>query len=132
MEISRSEDKTIVKIETQQGRLLDGVRGFAALAQKTFHLTDIPIKVDTEDTKTIITMEITNWIFCDCDLQLTEALPIEGVEEEEEEEEEDEESDEMLMRILPELSRTTTGKMFEKYFIFFFSLRKYFRRSVGS
>ena len=104
MEICKSGDKTIVKMETQQGRILDGVRGFAGLAQNTFNLTDNPIKVETEDMKTIITMEITNWIFCDCDLQLTGARP-EGGEEGEKNE------DEMLMRILPDCNQTTAGKI---------------------
>ena len=105
MEFSKIKDQTIVKIETQQGRIVDGVRGLAGLAQRTFNLSDIPIKVETEETKTIVTMELTNWIFCDCDL--TGALPIEGGADEEEE---GEEEDELLERILPGYNRTTTGK----------------------
>ena len=119
MEISKSEDKTIVKMETQQGSIVDGVRGFAGLAQNTFNLTDIPIKVETEDTKTIITMELTNWIFCDCDLQLTGALSIEGGEEEEQQQQQEKEKEdekEMLMSNLPDCSRTSTGKNHEKYY----------------
>merc|ERR1712062_132093 len=105
MEFSKSEDKTIVKIETEQGMILDGVRGLASMAQKTFNLSsDIPIKVETDDKKTIITMEQTNWIFCDCDLPPTEALPIEGGGEEEK----DDEEEELLERILPGVNRTTT------------------------
>ena len=108
MELSKSEDKTIVKIETEQGMILDGVRGLASMAQKTFNLSsDIPIKVETDDKKTIITMELTNWIFCDCDLPPTEALPIEGGGEAEK----DDEEEELLERILPGVNRTTTGKM---------------------
>ena len=108
MELSKSEDKTIVKIETEQGMILDGVRGLASMAQKTFNLSsDIPIKVETDDKKTIITMELTNWIFCDCDLPPTEALPIEGGGEAKK----DDEEEELLERILPGVNRTTTGKM---------------------
>ena len=113
MEFSKSEDKTIVKIETEQGMILDGVRGLASMAQKTFNLSsDIPIKVETDDKKTIITMELTNWIFCDCDLPPTEALPIEGGGEAEK----DDEEEELLERILPGVNRTTTGKILRNFF----------------
>ena len=112
MEVSKSEDKTIVKIETQRGRIVDGVQCFAGLAQKTLNLPGNPLKIEMEDTKTIITMELKNWIFCDCDLPLTDPLPVKGEDEADEEEDEEE----MLMRILPECSRTTPGKAFSSYF----------------
>ena len=124
MEFSKIKDQTIVKIETQQGRIVDGVKGMAGFAQKTFNLSDPPVKVETEDTKTIVTMELTNWIFCDCDLQQTEALPKEG--DGEEERDYGEEEDELLVRLLPGYGRTTTGKFMDE--LFEFSTFQYCRR----
>ena len=131
MEVSKSEDKIIVRIETQQGRIMDGVKGMAGFAQKTFNLSDPPVKVETEDTKTIVTMELTNWIFCDCDLQQTEALPKEGDGEEERDYEEEE--DELLVRLLPGCGRTTTGKFMDELFEFFhFSILQKMNRKLTS
>ena len=83
---------TILKVETEQRRILDGVRGLVGVIQRTVNLPNIPIsiKTETEGSKTIITVELKEGIFCDCSVQL------------------EREEDELLTRILP----SNPGKYF--------------------
>ena len=84
MEVTKHGEKTIVKIETEQSRIVDGVKCFSNFSQKTFKAY-IPVKIETEGSKSIIIMELTNWMFCDCDYKKSEQFHFELIEEEEEE-----------------------------------------------
>ena len=92
IEFSKIKEKTIVKVETEHRGILDGVQGFVGLVQRSVKLPDIlnPIKTETDGSKTIITMELKDGIFCDCSdsvlLTQTPALQSEECE---------------LMRVLP-------------------------------
>ena len=83
------EDKTILKIETEQGRILDGVKTFFGMVERIVQLPDIPIKTESAGSKTFITVELKEGIFCDCDVEIIQAPPTES------------EDDKLSMRILP-------------------------------
>ena len=87
MDVTKTEGKTTVKIETEQTRIVDGVKRLAGLFS---FQTDIPVKIETEGAKSVITMELTKWIFCDCDFKKNKQFK-ELIEREDEEDEEDEE-----------------------------------------
>ena len=87
LDVSKTEEKTIVKIETEQTRIVDGVKRLASLFN---FQTEVPFKIETDGARSIITMELTKWIFCDCDFKKNKQLPKlteEGTEEDEEDEE---------------------------------------------
>ena len=91
LEFSKIKEKTIVKVETEQRRILDRVQGFVGLVQRTVNLPNIPIKTETEGSKTIITVELKEGIFCDCcdTVQLTRGPSLQS------------DDGELLMRINP-------------------------------
>jgi len=86
VDVSKTEEKTIVKIETEQTRIVDGVKRLASLFN---FQTDVPFKIEKDGARSIVTMELTKWIFCDCDFKKNKQLPElteEGTEDEEDEE----------------------------------------------
>ena len=66
IELYKVRENTILKIETEQGRILHGVQGFVSLIRRAVNLPDIPITTETAGSKTIITLQLKEGIFCDC------------------------------------------------------------------
>ena len=68
LQVCKNDERTLLTIETEQRRIVEACKTLAGLAQRTFCLpADIPVKIETEGTKSVISMELTNWTFCDCE-----------------------------------------------------------------
>ena len=73
MEVTIRNEKTAIKIVSDQSRIVDGVISFCDFSKKLFRM-NIPLKIETEGSKTVMTMEVTNWMFCDCDYKKAQGL----------------------------------------------------------